>query len=83
METSESLKEGLVPGPPFLVRRPVITNIEISNVSGLQESDSSATPAVIFSTLVAVCGSFAYGCAVSLIVVLLLSEQINTFYLQD
>lgn len=79
MGTSESLNEGL----PFIVRRPAITNNEVSNVSGPQESDSSATPAVIFSTLVAVCGSFAYGCAVSLIVVLLPSEQINIFYLQD
>ncbi|GAY63893.1 hypothetical protein CUMW_229290 [Citrus unshiu] len=60
MGTSESLNEGL----PFIVRRPAITNNEVSNVSGLKESDSSATPAVIFSTLVAVCGSFAYGCAI-------------------
>ncbi|KAH9754772.1 Sugar transporter ERD6-like 5 [Citrus sinensis] len=58
METSESLEEGLIPDPPFLVPRPVITNNEISNGSCLQESDSVATPAVVFSSLVAICGSF-------------------------
>lgn len=82
METSESLEEVLIPNPPLLEPRPMITN-EIGNGSGMYESDSSTTPAVVFSTLVAVCGSFTYGCAVSSIVVLLLSEKINTFFLQD
>ncbi|ESR46449.1 hypothetical protein CICLE_v10003029mg [Citrus x clementina] len=30
----------------------------------MQGSDSSAIPAVILSTLVAICGSVAYGCSV-------------------
>ena len=70
METSESLEEGLIPNPPLL-ERPMITN-EIGNGSGMYESDPSTTPAVVFSTLVAICSSFTYGCAVRSIVVLLL-----------
>ncbi|XP_024039773.1 sugar transporter ERD6-like 10 [Citrus clementina] len=62
METSESLEEGLIPNPPLL-ERPMITN-EIGNGSGMYESDPSTTPAVVFSTLVAICSSFTYGCAV-------------------
>ncbi|GAY63886.1 hypothetical protein CUMW_229270 [Citrus unshiu] len=61
--TSESLEEGLIPNPPLLKPRPMITN-EIGNGSGMYESDPSTTPAVVFSTLVAICGSFTYGCAV-------------------
>lgn len=34
---------------------------EIGDGSGMQESDSSATPAVVLGALVAVRGSFAYG----------------------
>ncbi|KAK9215411.1 hypothetical protein WN944_007416 [Citrus x changshan-huyou] len=63
METSESLEEGLIPNPPLLEPTPMITN-EIGNGSGMCESDPSTTPAVVFSTLVAMCGSFTYGCAV-------------------
>ncbi|KAH9688798.1 Sugar transporter ESL1 [Citrus sinensis] len=63
METSESLEEGLILNPPLLEPTPMITN-EIGNGSGMSESDFSTTPAVVFSTLVAICGSFTYGCAV-------------------
>ncbi|KAH9754734.1 Sugar transporter ESL1 [Citrus sinensis] len=63
METSESLEEGLIPNPPLLEPTPMITN-EIGNGGGMSESDFSTTPAVVFSTLVAICGSFTYGCAV-------------------
>lgn len=82
METSESLEEGLIPNPPLLEPTPMITN-EIGNGGGMSESDFSTTPAVVFSTLVAICGSFTYGCAVRSIAVFLLSEQVNTFFLQD
>ncbi|KAH9688780.1 Sugar transporter ERD6-like 17 [Citrus sinensis] len=63
METSESLEEGLILNPPLLEPTPMITN-EIGNGGGMSESDFSTTPAVVFSTLVAICGSFTYGCAV-------------------
>ncbi|KDO45001.1 hypothetical protein CISIN_1g040289mg [Citrus sinensis] len=68
METSESLEEGLIPNPPLLEPTPMITN-EIGNGGGMSESDFSTTPAVVFSTLVAICGSFTYGCAVRSIAV--------------
>lgn len=36
----------------------------------MQGSDSSAIPAVILSTLVAICGSVAYGCSVCTIIII-------------
>lgn len=56
----ESLEEGLVSkhsNPE--------TQVDVSNGLNGGGGDSSATPVLVFSTLVAICGSFSAGCGVS------------------
>ncbi|KAK9218939.1 hypothetical protein WN943_007578 [Citrus x changshan-huyou] len=48
---------------------------EIGDDSGMQESDSSVTPAVVLGTLVAIRGSFAYGCSVCIAFVAFLAPE--------
>lgn len=49
MESSQCLEEALIE----------------TGTNTIRESDSAATPVVVLSTLVAICGSFADGCSVS------------------
>ncbi|KAH9754726.1 Sugar transporter ESL1 [Citrus sinensis] len=66
MENPESLEEGLIAKSSLAQSNPVIVTNEVGERSGFPESDNSsaATPVVVLSTLVAICGSFAYGCSV-------------------
>lgn len=52
---------------------------EIGDGSGTQESDSSATPAVVLGALVAVRGSFAYGCSVCTIIIIMFLVLFSLF----
>ncbi|KAJ4839539.1 hypothetical protein Tsubulata_028708 [Turnera subulata] len=53
----ENLEAGVLPTKPLLVK---------DNKSSAISSDSSVvTASVVFSTCVAVCGAFCYGCAVA------------------
>lgn len=62
----QNSEEGLMPKSPPPQPNPAIVANEVGEGSGFPESDkSSATPVVVLSTLVAICGSFAYGCTVS------------------
>ncbi|KAH9688762.1 Sugar transporter ERD6-like 5 [Citrus sinensis] len=64
----QNSEEGLMPKSPPPQPNPAIVANEVGEGSGFPESDkSSATPVVVLSTLVAICGSFAYGCTVSII----------------
>ncbi|GAY63888.1 hypothetical protein CUMW_229270 [Citrus unshiu] len=66
MENPESLEEGLIAKSSLAQPNPVIVTNEVGERSGFPESDNSsaATPVVVLSTLVAICGSFDYGCSV-------------------
>ncbi|KAH9754731.1 Sugar transporter ESL1 [Citrus sinensis] len=65
MENPESLEEGLIAKSSLAQPNPIKITNEVGERSGLPESDnSSATPVVVLSTLVAICGSFAHGCSV-------------------
>lgn len=64
MTRSESLEEGLI-ATSSVVLDPNSTTDGIGDGSGMSECDSSATHAVVFSTVVALCGSFTFGCSVS------------------
>ncbi|KAK9215410.1 hypothetical protein WN944_007415 [Citrus x changshan-huyou] len=68
MENPESLEEGLIAKSSLAQPNPVIVTNEVGERSGFPESDNSsaATPVVVLSTLVTICGSFAYGCSVRL-----------------
>ncbi|KDO44997.1 hypothetical protein CISIN_1g039083mg [Citrus sinensis] len=79
MENPESLEEGLIAKSSLAQSNPVIVTNEVGERSGFPESDNSsaATPVVVLSTLVAICGSFAYGCSVSSIP---LSRTLVTFF---
>ncbi|GAV63221.1 Sugar_tr domain-containing protein [Cephalotus follicularis] len=55
-------EEGLLPASPLL-RSYTVNGGDDDEDKEVMMSDTSATPAVIFSTLVAVCGSFATGCS--------------------
>ena len=62
----QNSEEGLMPKSSPPQPNPAIVANEAGQGSGFPESDkSSATPVVVLSTLVAICGSFAYGCTVS------------------
>lgn len=66
MENQQNSDEELIAKSSLTQPNLTITTNEIGESSGLPEIDnSSATPVVALSTLVAICGSFAYGCAVS------------------
>lgn len=67
----ESLEERLIPSSS-------LAN-ENGDGCGMQESDSSATPAVVLSTLVAICGSFAYGCSVCTIIIIMFLVLFSLF----
>ena len=78
MENPESLEEGLIAKSSFAQPNPIKITNEVGERSGLPGSDnSSATPVVVLSTLVAICGSFAHGCSVSSIP---LSCMLVTFF---
>ncbi|XP_052297907.1 sugar transporter ERD6-like 10 isoform X1 [Citrus sinensis] len=65
MENPESLEEGLIAKSSLAQPNPIKITNEVGERSGLPGSDnSSATPVVVLSTLVAICGSFAHGCSV-------------------
>ncbi|KAK9218936.1 hypothetical protein WN943_007575 [Citrus x changshan-huyou] len=51
---------------------------EIGDDSGMQESDSSVTPAVVLGTLVAIRGLFAYGCSVCTIIIIFYKPVLAT-----
>lgn len=79
MENPESLEEGLIAKSSLAQPNPIKITNEVGERSGLPGSDnSSATPVVVLSTLVAICGSFAHGCSVSSIP---LSCTLVTFFL--
>lgn len=63
----ESLEVGLLPRSSV----PETNSTTNSTVDG----DSSATPIVILSTLVSICGSFAFGCTVSTIIISLSAKN--------
>ncbi|GAY58816.1 hypothetical protein CUMW_189720 [Citrus unshiu] len=66
MENPESLEEGLIAKSSLAQPNPIKITNEVGERSGLPGSDnSSATPVVVLSTLVAICGSFAHGCSYS------------------
>ena len=79
MENPESLEEGLIAKSSLAQPNTVIVTNEVGERSGFPESDNSsaATPVVVLSTLVAICGSFAHGCSVSSIP---LSCMLVTFF---
>ena len=78
MENPESLEEGLIAKSSLAQPNPIKITNEVGERSGLPGSDnSSATPVVVLSTLVAICGSFAHGCSVSSIP---LSCMLVTFF---
>ncbi|KAL9450611.1 hypothetical protein AB3S75_012354 [Citrus x aurantiifolia] len=61
----QNSEEGLMPKSSPPQPNPAIVANEAGQGSGFPESDkSSATPVVVLSTLVAICGSFAYGCTI-------------------
>lgn len=56
----ESLEEGLLPSSSILEANHTGDGSDIT-----EQSDSSATPIVVFSTFISVCGFLVLGCSVS------------------
>ncbi|KAJ0101057.1 hypothetical protein Patl1_05437 [Pistacia atlantica] len=56
------IQEGLLPSSSILEPAHIVSGV--GNGDDItDETDSSATPVVVFSTFIIVCGYFAYGCA--------------------
>ncbi|KAJ4719534.1 Sugar transporter ERD6-like protein [Melia azedarach] len=63
MERSESLEEGLLARPSVILEPEPVAE-EIGDGRAMQETEhSSVTPVVLFSTWVAIFGSFGFGCS--------------------
>ena len=60
----ERLEEGLLL-PSSSLEEPSSLRPVFNGIDDELGGDSSATPVVVFSTLVAICGSFCTGCGVS------------------
>ncbi|XP_031261572.1 sugar transporter ERD6-like 10 [Pistacia vera] len=58
----ENLEEGLLPSSSIFEHANIVSGIGDGD-DITDQTDSSATPVVVFSTFITVCGYFSYGCA--------------------
>lgn len=65
MGRSQSLEEGLLPSSSMRESNQTDDGNGDGSDMGTEKFDSSATPIVVFSTIISICGFLVLGCAVS------------------